>query len=74
MSPRPSICCGWETSSARFVFDFGDRDLSLNEVVLGVEAVRSLRTRVLPVSEEDDIVAGPSGSIFSHVQPFWKNF
>src|SRR6185369_2762705 len=44
--------------SARFAFDFGDRDLSLNEVVLGVQAVRDLRTRVLPVSEEDDIVAG----------------
>ena len=43
--------------SARFAFDFGDRDLSLNEVVLGVQAVRDLRTRVLPVSEEDDIVA-----------------
>ena len=44
--------------SARFAFDFGDRDLSLNEVVLGIEAVRALRSRVLPVSEEDDIIAG----------------
>ncbi len=44
--------------SARFAFDFGDRDLSLNEVVLGVQAVRALQSRVLPISQEDDLVAG----------------
>ncbi|HMK12199.1 MAG TPA: hypothetical protein VK461_11495 [Acidimicrobiales bacterium] len=44
--------------SARFVFDFGDRDLSLNEVVLGIQTVRDLRFRVLPVTDEDDLVAG----------------
>jgi hypothetical protein len=43
--------------SARFAFDFGDRDLSINEVLVGVEAVRALRTRVLPIAEEDDLVA-----------------
>ena len=43
--------------SARVAFDFGDTDLSLNEVVLGVEAVRAMRSSVLPISAEDDIVA-----------------
>jgi hypothetical protein len=43
--------------SARFAFDFGDRDLSINEVLLGIEAVRALRSRVLPISTEDDLVA-----------------
>ncbi len=43
--------------SARVAFDFGDTDLSLNEVVLGIEAVRAMRSSVLPISAEDDIVA-----------------
>ncbi len=34
--------------SARFAFDFGDTDLSLNEVVLGIEAVRAMRSTRAP--------------------------